>query len=128
MTYVDGFVLPLPKDKLDQYKEMAAMAAKTWMEEGALSYKECVIEDAVPTPPDGMPPEFKLTKFADLARTKDGETVIFAFITFKSREHRDEVNAKVHEKMSEMCSGEDFELPFDVARMAYGGFETIVDL
>ena len=67
--------------------------------------------------------------FPDLAGAKEGETVIFAFVTYKSREHRDEVNKKVHEKMAELCgSGEDFDMPFEMNRMAYGGFKAFVDL
>jgi uncharacterized protein YbaA (DUF1428 family) len=131
MTYVDGFVLQVPEDKLDQYKKMAEMAGKMWMEHGALGFKECVIEDAepeMPEPPEGMP-DFKMTKFRDMAGAKKGETVMFSFILFKSRQHRDEVNAKVHKdpRMKDAC-GPDMEMPFDPSRMAYAGFKAIVDL
>lgn len=130
MTYVDGFVLPVPQDKLDAYKAMAEMAGKMWIEHGALSYKECVIEDATPAMPEGAPEGISMLNFPALAHAKAGETVIFAFITFKSRAHRDEVNAKVHSdmRMAEACGSPDFEMSFDINRMAYGGFKTLVDL
>ena len=130
MTYVDGFILQVPEDKLDQYKKMAEEAGAIWMEHGALGFKECVMEDGepeMPEPPEGMP-DFKMVKFAEMAGAKDGETVLFSFITFKSREHRDEVNAKVMNdtRMKDACKPGD--MPFDPSRMAYGGFKAIVDL
>lgn len=97
MTYVDGFILQVPEDKLDQYKKMAGEAGAIWMEHGALGFKECVMDDGapeMPEPPEGMP-DFKMVTFADMAAAKNGETVLFSFILFKSRQHRDEVNAKV---------------------------------
>jgi uncharacterized protein YbaA (DUF1428 family) len=117
-VYVDGFVLPLPKDKIEQYKVMAEKASKVWKEYGALEYRECVgddleIKDVVP--------------FPALANAAPGDTVVFAYITYKSREHRDEVNAKVmaDPRMNEMCGAEG--MPFDCKKMAYGGFTTIVE-
>ena len=128
MAYVDGFVLPVPEGKIEAYREMAAKAGKIWMEHGALSYKECVLEDAEPQMPEDAPDHCKLTPFTTLAGTKDGETVIFAFIVYQSRAHRDEVNKKVmaDPRMSEACDGNN--MPFDPSRMAYGGFNAIVDL
>lgn len=128
MTYVDGFVIPVPEGKLDAYREMAAHAGKIWMEHGALSYKECVLEDAKPTMPDDAPDGCKITSFHELANTTEGETVIFAFIVYESRAHRDDVNAKVmaDPRMGEGCDMNN--LPFDPARMTYGGFEALVDL
>jgi len=116
--YVDGFVIPLPKDKIDAYKAIAEKASKVWKEYGALEYRECVLEDNVTK--DVLP-------FPQLASAKEGETVVFAYITYNSRAHRDEVNAKVmaDPRMNEMCGSEG--MPFDCARMAYGGFETIVE-
>lgn len=130
MSYVDGFVLPIAKDKIEAYTKMAGGAGKMWIEHGALSYTECVIEDGEPTIPEGAPEGFTMSRFADIAGAKEGETVIFAFITYKSREHRDEVNKAVHDdpRMMEACGGADFEMPFDPTRMAYGGFKSIVDL
>lgn len=129
MTYVDGFVIPLPKDKLETYKSMAEVVGPIWMEHGALSYKECVIEDASPEPPDGAP-DMKIMKFHELTEADKNETVIFAFITYKSRAHRDEVNNKVMNdpRMKDACKDGNMEMPFDPARMSYGGFEAIVDL
>ena len=125
MTYVDGFVLPVPEDKREAYQKMASDAGKIWMEHGALSYKECWLEDGAPEMPEGM----SITRFADLAGTKKGEGVVFAFIIYNSREHRDEVNAKVMSdpRMQNNDCGDPFKMPFDVARMCYGGFEAMVD-
>ncbi len=125
MSYVDGFVLPVPEGRLDQYKEMAATAGKIWKDHGALMYKECVLEDAEPKMPEGC----SIALFKDLAGTKDGETVIMAFILYNSREHRDEVNAKVmaDERMNNACPDPD-NMPFEFQRMCFGGFEALVDL
>lgn len=115
--YVDGFVLPLPKDKIETYREIAEKASKIWIEHGALEYHECAgddleIQDVVP--------------FTRIAGAGPEETVVFAYIVYRSREHRDEVNAKVFAdpRMSEMCGSEG--MPFDCKKMAYGGFKAIV--
>lgn len=128
MTYVDGFVLPVPEGKIDAYRQMAESAGKIWMEHGALQYKECVLEDAKPEMPEDAPEACKITPFGELAGTKDGETVIFAFIVYKSREHRDEVNKKVmaDPRMKDAC--DENNMPFDPSRMTYGGFKALVDL
>ncbi|GJL49756.1 MAG: hypothetical protein NPIRA01_09830 [Nitrospirales bacterium] len=128
MTYVDGFVLPVPEGKIEAYREMAEKAGKIWMEHGALQYKECVLEDAKPEMPEDAPETCKITPFGDLAGIKDEETVIFAFIVYQSREHRDDVNKKVmaDPRMKEAC--DETNMPFDPSRMTYGGFKTIVDL
>ena len=115
--YIDGFVLPLPKDKVETYRGIAEKAAAIWREHGALEYRECVLED----------PEAKdLVAFPQLAGAREGETLVLAYITYQSRAHRDEVNAKVmaDPRIHEACSSGD--VPFDYTRMAYGGFETIV--
>lgn len=115
--YVDGYVLPLPKRNLAAYRRMAQQAAKVWREHGALDYKECVGEDLKvkwgPTFPRGI-------------KTKVGETVVFAWIVFKSRAHRDRVNAKVMKdpRIAAMCDPKD--MPCDPKRMLYGGFKVIV--
>ena len=116
MRYVDGFVIPVPKKNLKAYLRMARMGAKTWMKHGALDYKECVGDDL----------ESKWgTPFPRLMKLKPGETVVFSYIVFKSRAHRDRVNAKVmkDEKMGDMK-----EMPFDIKRMVYGGFKVLVDV
>lgn len=117
MNYVDGFVLPVPKKKIKAYEKMAKMGAKAWMKHGALDYKECVLEDAKVL--CGMP-------FSKLVKLKPGETVVFAYIVFKSRAHRDAVNKKVMKEFESM-SGEMPEMPFDIKRMTYGGFKAIVE-
>lgn len=116
--YVDGYVLPVPKDKIETYRGIAEKASKIWKEHGALEYRECVLED--PNAPE-------LLAFPALATAKPEETVVFAYITYNSRAHRDEVNAKVmaDPRLHQMCSPED--APFDCKRMAYGGFQTIVE-
>lgn len=118
--YVDGFVLPVAEDRVEEYREMASEAGEAWIEHGALQYVECVGDDLAPDM-GGM----EYTPFPELVATDSDETVVFAFIVYESREHRDEVNAAV---MAEMDEDEDPEMPFDVARMSYGGFDAIVEL
>lgn len=120
MKYVDGFVIPCPKRGLVDYKKLARKAAKIWMDHGALDYYECVGED--------MKTKFGIP-FPKLAATKPSEAVIFAFIVYKSRKHRDAVNKKVMEdpRMEKLCSGHGAEMPFDVSRMSYGGFDVMVE-
>lgn len=116
--YTDGFVLPIPKDKIEEYKKCASLASGVWKEHGALDYREWIAEDT-----DAK----DMVSFPKLAGAKDSETVVFAWITFQSRGHRDEVNAKVmaDQRIKDMCeSGND---PFDYKRMAYGGFELLVE-
>ena len=116
-TYVDGFVIPIPKNKIKAYKKMAKLGCKTWMKHGALAYYETVADD--------IKPPYGLT-FPKMCKIKKNETVIFAFIVFKSKAHRKQVNAKVHKEFSEMGGAENFSMPFDVSKMAYGGFKTLV--
>lgn len=116
--YVDGFVLPIHKSKIDAYREIAEKACAVWMEHGALEYRECIGDDL----------EVKDTvSFLQIAGAKPEETVVFAWITYKSREHRDEVNAKVMADPRMSCMGEKHEMPFDCSRIAYSGFKTIVE-
>jgi uncharacterized protein YbaA (DUF1428 family) len=120
--YVDGYVLPVPKDSVEEYREMAADAGQSWIEHGALQYFECVGDDLAPDMGD-----VDMATFPDLLGADQDETVIFAFVVYESRKHRDEVNAAVHEELEAMGGMDDVEMPFDVARMAYGGFESIVE-
>jgi len=116
--YVDGFVLPVPKDKIEVYQGISEKASKVWIEHGALEYRECVGDDM----------EAKdMVSFPQLAGAGPDDTVVFAWIVYKSKEHRDEVNAKVmaDPRLSDMCGGE--TMPFDCKKMAYGGFRTIVE-
>jgi uncharacterized protein YbaA (DUF1428 family) len=117
MSYVDGFVLVVPKKKLAIYKSMARKAGKVWREHGALDYRECVGDDLKVKM--GMP-------FTKLAKTKAGETVVFSYIVYKSRAHRDKVNAKVMADKRLTGPNMPKEMPFDMKRMAYGGFKTLV--
>ena len=119
--YVDGFVIPIPNDKLDVYREMADEAGKLWIEHGALEYFEGVGDDMEPDM-GGMP----VQTFPQLAETGDDESVVFSFIVFESREHRDEVNAKVMDDPAMDPENIDEEMPFDMERMSYGGFRSIV--
>lgn len=116
-TYVDGFVIPIPKNKVTAYKKIAKMGRDTWMKHGALAYYECVGDDM--KPPYGM-------SFSKMSKTKKNETVVFAFIVFKSKAHRKQVNAKVHKEFSQMGGAENFTMPFDPKKMAYGGFKTLI--
>ena len=115
MRYVDGYVLPVPKKNLKAYLRMARMGEKMWRKHGALDYMECVGDDLKPK--WGLP-------FARMMKLKPGETVVFSYIVFKSRAHRDRVNAKVIRDMSSMSMPKD--MPFDMKRMVYGGFKAAV--
>lgn len=122
--YVDGFVLVVPKDKVEEYKKMAESGRDSWMKHGALGYYECRGTDLVPQEMGGQ----KARAFTEMASAKADETVWFSFIIFKSKEHRDEVNAKVMAEMDEqMKDQKDMTVPFDMKRMAYGGFEVEVE-
>jgi uncharacterized protein YbaA (DUF1428 family) len=116
--YVDGFVLPVPKKNLKAYSRMAQKAGKVWREHGALDYKECVGDDL--DVKFGMP-------FPRQIKLKPGETVVFAYIVFKSRAHRDRVNAKVMKDPRLADSMDERSMPFDAKRMVYGGFRVLVD-
>jgi uncharacterized protein YbaA (DUF1428 family) len=118
MSYVDGFVLAVPKKKLRAYARMAKQAGRIWRKHGALDYKECVGDDL----------KVKMgTPFPRTIKLKPGETVVFSYLVFKSRAHRDRVNAKV---MKDPRLAEDMmdpkDMPFDVERMNYGGFRVLV--
>jgi uncharacterized protein YbaA (DUF1428 family) len=119
MPYVDGFVLPVPRRKLAAYRAMARKAGKIWREHGALEFRECVADDVKPG---------KTTSFPQSVKLKKGETVMFSWIVFKSRAERDRVNAKVmkDKRLASMMDPKD--TPFDVKRMIYGGFKTLVML
>ncbi len=118
MRYVDGYVLPVAKKNLWAYRRMAKKAAKIWREHGAMDYKECVGDDLKVKM--GIP-------FPRMAKAKPGETVVFSYIVFKSRAHRDCVNARVMKdpRIAKMCDPK--SMPFDCKRMVYGGFRVIVD-
>lgn len=121
--YVDGFILPIPKNKIEAYRKMAKMGARMWKKYGALEYFECAGEDLNPKSM-GM----KFLTFPKIAKTKPGETVVFSFIVFKSRAHRDQVNARVmKDPAMSNPAWKDTPMPFDMKRMAYGGFEVIAE-
>jgi uncharacterized protein YbaA (DUF1428 family) len=118
MKYVDGYVLPVPKKNLQTYRRIAQQAAKIWRQHGALDYRECVGDDL----------NVKWgTPFPRQMKSKPGEAVVFSYIVFKSRAHRDRVNAKVMKdpRLTEMMNAS--SMPFDCKRMVYGGFKTIVE-
>lgn len=116
-SYVDGYVLPVPKRKVAAYRKMAQKASKVWRDHGALSYRECVGEDL--NVKFGVP-------FPRGIRVKSGETVVFSYVEYKSRAHRDRVNAAVMKdpRIAAMCDPKD--MPFDCKRMLFGGFKVIV--
>ena len=115
--YVDGYVLPVPKKKVAAYRQLAAKAGRIWREHGALEYVEALADDVTPG---------KRTSFPRSVKLKRGETVVFAFVVFKSRAHRDRVNAKVMK--DPRLTGNPQDMPFDSRRMFWGGFKALVDL
>jgi uncharacterized protein YbaA (DUF1428 family) len=119
MHYVDGYVLPVPKKNLQAYRRMAEKAGKIWREYGALEYRECSGDD--------LDTKFG-TPFPRQMKLKPGETVVFAWIVFKSRAHRDRVNAKVIADPRLADSMDPKTMPFDARRMVYGGFNVLVDV
>jgi alkaline phosphatase len=121
-TYVDGFVLVVPKNKVAMYRKMATEGRDMWMKYGALDYKECMGDDLNPN----MGGMLALT-FPKMIKAKKNETVWFSYITFKSRAHRDQVNKKVMAEMhKDVEKQKNMSVPFDMKRMAYGGFEVVV--
>ena len=118
MKYVDGFVLPIPKKNVPAYKRMSQKAGKIWREYGALEYRECIGED--------LKVKWGIT-YPKLLKLKPSETAIFSWIVFKSRADRDRINKLVMSdpRLAKMMT---MEMPFDMKRMAVGGFKTIVDL
>lgn len=118
MSYVDGFVLPVPKKNLATYRRMARKAGKIWIEHGALEYRECIADDVK---------KGKLTSFPQSVKLKSGETVVFAWVVYKSRAHRDRVIEKVLKdpRLADMMDPE--AMPFDSKRMIYGGFKVMID-
>ncbi|APV45175.1 hypothetical protein Dform_01857 [Dehalogenimonas formicexedens] len=122
MRYVDGFVIVVPEGNVEAYRKLAEESGRIWKKYGALEYVECIGDDLNPE----MPGEMKGVTFPEIAGAKPGETVAFSFIVYKSREHRDEVNAKVMK--DPFMNGTVQPMPFDVKRTAFGGFKAIVDL
>ncbi len=116
--YVDGYVVPVPKRNIEAYRKIARKCGKIWREHGALEYKEYVAEDVQ---------SGKLTSFPQSVQAKRGETVVFAYVTYKSRAHRDRVNKKAMEdpRMQEFCDPKK-KMPFDPSRMFWGGFKILV--
>ncbi|HCR55782.1 TPA: DUF1428 domain-containing protein [Candidatus Saccharibacteria bacterium] len=121
--YVDGFVLVVPKVKEAEYQKMAEMGRDSWMKHGALQYFECRGDDLK----QQKMGDVKSRAFAEMAGASADDDVWFSWIVFESKEHRDEVNAKVMEEMSQMNMPEDLEMPSDMTKMAYGGFEVAVE-
>lgn len=117
--YIDGFVLRVPKDKAEEYRQMAEGGKEAWLRHGALAYYECKGDDLEAKEMGGQ----KNYTFLELTNASPEEDVWFSFIVFESREHRDEVNAKVHEEMAALYDEtQDQPMPFDMSTMAYGGF------
>lgn len=120
MRYVDGFVIVIPTKNLKAYKKMAAEGGDTWMKHGALQYMECIGDDMKSIEAMGGLP------FPKMTGAKKGETVVFSFIVYKNKKHRDAVNKKVMKEM-EKTYDENFKMPFDPKGVSMGGFEVIVD-
>ena len=117
--YVDGFILPVPTKNVAAYRRMARKAGKVWMDHGALHYWECVGDDVNPG---------KLTSFPQSVKLKPDETVVFSWIVYKSRKHRDQVNAKVMSDPRLAAMMDPKAMPFDTKRMVWGGFKGLVEL
>ncbi len=119
MSYVDGFIVPVPKKKLGAYRSLAKTMGKVWRDHGALEFRECVADDVK---------WGKRTSFPRSVKQKTGETVVFSYITYKSRAHRDQVSAKAmkDKRLAKMMNPK--ALPFDARRMIFGGFKTIIDV
>ena len=117
MAYVDGFIVPVPKKKRPAYRSLARKAGRVWREHGALDFKECVADDVK---------KGKWTSFPRSVKLKPSETVVFSYIVYKSRAHRDQVNAKVM-RDKRITSMDIKDMPFDGKRMVYGGFKVLVD-
>ncbi len=123
MTYVDGYVIPIRKDKVSAYKKMAKWGAKLWKKHGALDYYECIGDDLRVKKGEGQ-------GFKKMAKLKSNETVVFSFIVYKSRKHRDEINKEVMKEMMKNMTQKDVEEMsevFDMKRFSKGGFKTIVE-
>ena len=118
MRYVDGFVLPVPKKKLQAYRRMAQKSGKIWREHGALEFRECVADDVKVG---------KRTSFPRSVKLKRGEIVFFSYIVYKSRADRDRVNAKVMKDPRITGMGGIMDMPFDARRMIFGGFKVLVE-
>lgn len=124
MAYVDGFVFTVPKKNLAAYKKMAREGRDIWMKLGALDYKECMGDDLAVKSQGG----WKNRSFKEMAKAKGSDTVWFSFVVYKSRKHRDQVNKKMNDEMAKLADKyKDFKMPFDMKKMAYGGFKVEVD-
>jgi uncharacterized protein YbaA (DUF1428 family) len=119
MSYVDGFVLPVPKANLAAYRKLARLAGKIWREHGALHYVECVADDV---------PAGKVTSFPKAVKLKPGEVVVFSWVVYKSRAERNRIVAKVMADPRLAAQSDPKKLPFDGMRMFWGGFKPIVEL
>ena len=117
MSYVDGFVVPVPKEKVEDYKALARKAGEIWKEHGALAFVECIGDDV---------PYGELTSFPRAVQAKDDEIVVFSWIVYESREQRDAVNAKV--MADPRLKADMSEMPFDGKRMIFGGFQPFIEL
>ena len=118
MPYVDGFIVPVPKKKVEAYRRMSQKAGRVWRDHGALEYRECAADDVKVG---------KLTSFPRSVKLKRNETVFFSWIVYKSRAHRDRVNKKVMKDKRLAAMMNPKSMPFDTKRMIYGGFKTLVD-
>jgi uncharacterized protein YbaA (DUF1428 family) len=119
-SYVDGFLLTIPKKSTAKYAKIAREACAVWKKFGALDYKECIIADAKP--------KFVVRTFAKLSNAKPSEAVWFSFITFKSKAHRDEVNKKVMAHFAKKYGNKEMQMPFDMKAFSYAGFKVVVGM
>ncbi|MGI0063614.1 MAG: DUF1428 domain-containing protein [Nitrosopumilaceae archaeon] len=118
MVYVDGYIIPVPKKNLQTYRHMAQQGCKMWKKHGVIAYYECVGDD--------LNPKMTGIKFPKTVKAKPSEKVVFSFIIFKSKTHRDRVNAKVMKEFMNDPKFKGMSMPFDMKRMVYGGFKVMV--
>lgn len=119
MSYVDGFVIPVPKENIEAYKKMSMECGKVWKEYGALEFRECIGDDVPPG---------KVTSFPLSVDLKEGEAVVFSWIVYASRAARDDINDKVMKDPRIAHHMDPKNMPFDGRRMVWGGFEMMIDL
>ncbi len=119
-TYVDGFIIKIPKKKTAEYKKIAKDACAVWKKFGALDYKECIIDD--------VKPKYVVNTFPKMTKSKPNQAVWFSFITFKSRKHRDEVNKKVMAYFDKKYAKQEMKMPFDMKEFSYAGFKVEVGM
>jgi uncharacterized protein YbaA (DUF1428 family) len=121
--YIDGYVIVVPNDKLDEYKKIAEISARVWIKHGALHYYECAGDDMMPDMG-----EMKCRQFPEMTQAGPNETVMFSFAIYKSREDRDIINQKIMEDPEMINACEDDKMPFEMSKITFGGFQSFIHM